>query len=338
MERVAHIVPTVPPEFNGLGDYCYQLWKHWPEPKPEWHVLATRIPEGAREHWPEARLIEFQCNAESLLASLRESGAQQVVLHYVPHAYHPKGIPQWLPRALTDWKQADNAQLSVVFHELYATAPLWRITGWLTPTAKAILRKVVSLTNKWSTSTSLYFDQLVNVGGASPTDGLLLPVGPNIEPDNFDQATQIKGRFVVFGSASTRSLALRLHESLLRNVKESGKITSLLFVGSRPSTEQRKETFDYLTQLGLIGLLEEHYDLSIKDASTCLSSGEYALMATDIPRKGKSGVYASCKAHGLKCIFPGETQIEVLTCNEDPLLTWNYITDQAKSHFCGACT
>jgi len=120
-ERVCHIVPAVPPEFNGLGDYAGQLWRHWPEPRPEWHVAALRVPAGAAEAWPGVAFHPFRPNAESLLEALLESRADVVALHYVGHGYHPKGVPLWLPKALARWKSATGGRLVTFFHELCAT-------------------------------------------------------------------------------------------------------------------------------------------------------------------------------------------------------------------------
>lgn len=43
-ENHVHIVPAVPPAFNGFFDYCYKLWQHWPQPRPAWCALAPNVP------------------------------------------------------------------------------------------------------------------------------------------------------------------------------------------------------------------------------------------------------------------------------------------------------
>lgn len=330
MERVAHIVPTVPPEFNGLGDYCYYVCKYWPEPKPEWHILTTRIPEGAQAAWPEANFHRFERTRAGLSRALVEIGADLVVLHYVPHAYQPKGVPFWLPSALSDWKKQSQGRLIVVFHELFATAPLWRITGWLTPFAKAVLRGVVRQADNWTTSTEVYFRQLQIIGRAKPALGRLIPVGPNIEViPNADTIPRHRGKFILFGTARTRSLAVKRHSDLLRSAVISGKARSISLIGSRPTEPARTTLLAGLRDLGFQDNIEEHYDLPADEVSEQLLTGEIALMATDAPFRNKSGAYAACRVHDLLCVFPGETLgMESFPGNADDKPDWPKIVSQ----------
>lgn len=312
MERIAHIVPTVPPEFNGLGDYCYQLWKHWPEPKPEWHVLATRIPEGAHKHWPEARLIEFQCNAESLLSSLRDSGAQQVVLHYVGYGYSRKGIPLWLPQTLAKWKQASSNKLVVIFHELFATGPMWSSAFWTSTLQRRIAKNLVQAADRWTTSCLNYYEILTEKLGADPQIGATIPIGSNIDlasPAEYSERWPLTQNnqlnIAVFGTQSRRTKSLHQNQRLLRHLFDQDLVSSLSIIGNSNGCNQDELT---VSELNLPReRCKYHYNLAPDSISNLLKDSHIGLLSTPPSLIHKSGVYAAYTTHGVVSITPGQS-------------------------------
>ena len=147
MSKHLHIVPSVPPDFNGLGDYCYQLWKHWPSPRPEWLVATARMPDGAQAAWPEIQHWPFECKSQDLTRVLDAAKPDKVVLHYVGYGYAQRGAPNWLQRALKQWKSESGGKLVVMFHELYATGPPWKSEFWFCLSQRSITKNIVTLTD-----------------------------------------------------------------------------------------------------------------------------------------------------------------------------------------------
>lgn len=293
---MCHIVPAVPPEFNGLGDYARQLWRHWPEPKPEWHVAALRVPAGAAQAWPGVTFHEFQPTAESLLEALLESRAETVALHYVGHGYHPKGVPLWLPKALARWKPATGGRLVTFFHELFAVAPPWRMTAYLTPVAILLLRRLVSLSDDCATNCELYARQIRTYGGL-PITARVIPVGSNVpsaspaRPWTGETVPEGGFRVAVFGSYGSRVLAARQHGRLLTRMRQLGLLHSLTLIGREGDGKDVELVRTFCAPA-------TRFDASEDEVARELSSAHLCPTHADADRLGKSGVVAAACANG----------------------------------------
>src|SRR5437868_3951452 len=97
MISLTHIAPQLPPAIDGVGDYCWNLWRHWPEESLDWKFLVARGAKATTTHWTEATVREFTSAKFSLSESLEQTSAEIAVLHYVGYGFQPKGIPAWLP-------------------------------------------------------------------------------------------------------------------------------------------------------------------------------------------------------------------------------------------------
>ena len=148
MNSVVHIAPQLPPAIDGVGDYCWNLWRHWPEPDVRWKFLALHNVPQTRAHWREVEVSGFEANAYSLNRALETAGAETVVLHYVSYGFQPKGVPLWLPETLRRWREgssgksqkqnADDERINVrsprlitMFHEMYARSSPLRSPFWV---------------------------------------------------------------------------------------------------------------------------------------------------------------------------------------------------------------
>ena len=289
-------MPAVPPEFNGLGDYARQLWRHWPEPRPEWHVAALRVPEGAGEAWPGVAFHPFRPTAQSLLEALLDSRADAVALHYVGHGYHPKGVPLWLPKALARWKAATGGRLVTFFHELFAVAPPWRLTAYLAPVAILLLRRLAALSDDCATNCELYARQL-RIYGGWPTAPVAIPVGSNVpaspcpRPWPEGSLPHQGFRVAVFGSYGSRVLALRQHGPLLVRMRAEGLLGSLTLVGREGAGED-------LELARAVCQPQTHFDATEEEVALELGSAHLCPTHADADRLGKSGVLAAACANG----------------------------------------
>src|SRR5205085_7650759 len=128
MNGFNHIAPQLPPAIDGVGDYCWNLWRHWPDAAVRWQFLALHGAGKTREHWRDVKVAGFSPGADSLCRALEAAEAETIVLHYVGYGFQPKGIPLWLPEALRRWrksKSGSTCSLVTMFHEMYArSSPL----------------------------------------------------------------------------------------------------------------------------------------------------------------------------------------------------------------------
>lgn len=312
MTRHIHIVPSIPPAFNGLGDYCYHLWRSWPEPKPEWHLAVVDVPSGAQEAWPESVVHSFELSAEGLLKTLNEAGAEKTILHYVGYGYARRGAPLWLPKALAEWKSTSGGKLVVMFHELYATGPVWKSEFWFCLAQMKVARSLAELADWWITSCPHYVKVLTTRLGADPIRGQMIPVGSNIEavrePDwdaPWPPSIGEKLRVAVFGNPLTRLRALRKHQGLLRHLAESGDLGEVKLIGRSDSGGQFQTRSDQiLATIKPACIVSHHLDLPGGGVSEAMLDCHLGLVENAYGILYKSTAHAAYVVHGLLPIIP----------------------------------
>ena len=320
---LVHIVPAVPPAFNGLSDYCYKLWEHWPQPRPDWTCLAVQIPDGAGAAWPQARIAPFELSKRGLLLELQRSHADCVVLHYVGYAYHRKGAPLWLPAALRAWKRRSNAPLCVMFHELWAQGSPRQSAFWLQPLTKGVVKQLANLADSWITSSELGAQTLVERAGAEAARGHIVPIGSAIEPVNSidwarpwplgttengttengttENGTTENGkiRLAIFGLPSNRLSVLRVHRELIEILVADGSLESVAMIGKAGAPHELQREKEWREQIALAAMWRDYHDLAPADLSRVLQNQHAALTHYSPELLTKSSVYPAFCLHGL---------------------------------------
>lgn len=305
MNSLIHIAPQLPPAIDGVGDYCWNLWSHWPDTAPDWTFLVVRGAEETSKIWREAEVHEFALNRSSLADALELTGNETALLHYVGYAYQPKGIPVWLPGALEQWKRANSRRrLVTMFHEMYAHSSPLRSPFWVAPFARAIIRRIVQLSDAWVTSCERYYQQLIREFGACAEFGKLIAIGSNIpcvaaRPGRWssDDAGKRKVRIVVFGLAKTRLWALGRHRKLLCALDQAGVLESLTLLGKGETQAELRERKNLLSEMG--SSIKTVFDLSSAEVSENLAEQDFGLLANEPDIVTKSGVFAALAEHGV---------------------------------------
>lgn len=219
---VTCIVPRLPPEIDGVGDYALNLARqlrqdfdietHFVVGYPTW-AGATQI-----EGFPIAHVSVGSANT---LLSLLPSDRQQpttVLLHYVNYGYAKRGCPVWLVDGLQRWRSASvNRSVVTMFHEVYATGPPWASSFWLSPLQRNLAARLASLSDRCLTSTQSYAKLLHEISLGKQTQIPTLPVFSNIgEPEQVSPLAERDRRVVVFGSPSNR---LRVYRGSLAELE-----------------------------------------------------------------------------------------------------------------------
>ena len=307
---LVHIVPTVPPAFNGLADYCFKLWQHWAAPRPAWHCLAARVPPGAQEAWPQAEISSFSPDKNGLLSALERAAPACVVLHYVGYAYQKRGIPLGLAPALRAWKARSGGRVCVMFHETYASGSPRSSAFWLTPIARNIAIELARLADSWVTSNEAAAAHLVHGIGADARRGRLIPVGSNVEPNapiDYERPWPLAGgeklRVAVFGLPHNRVAVLKAHRHLLRQLCQNGMVQTINLIGKShdgPSAELR-EIQEHIAPDGA-DLWRSFPDLAPAPLSDVLRNNDLSLSRNSPGHLTKSGSYAAACLHGLVTI------------------------------------
>jgi hypothetical protein len=317
MSTVLQIAPQLPPAVDGVGDYCWHLWRHWPESTEGWAFAAMGGLEATRRHWPEARLHAFQPNARSLDDAIERRGAQSVVLHYVGYGYNPKGVPLWLAAALTEWRTRSFGRLVTMFHEMYAESTPLRSPFWVKPWARRVIQQLVQASDAWITSCERYSDQLINEFGARPELGARIPIAANIPvapeleehrlwPLEFGR----KLRVAIFGLPNTRLTALRRHGRLLKAMISAELVESILLIGkSDRSARHAQRVAEHQRQIG--GQWRLLFDLPPIQVAEALAECDVGLIANEPDTLTKSGVFAALATNGVVAVVADSPHVPV---------------------------
>ncbi|HWN96506.1 MAG TPA: hypothetical protein VNT99_15865 [Methylomirabilota bacterium] len=319
MNSLIHITPQLPPAIDGVGDYCWNLWRHWPQPLPPWRFLVTRGAREAAALWPEVQIDQFELSKNALRAALEQRSGATIVLHYVSYGYQPKGIPVWLPGAIAEWKRsAPQRRLFTMFHEMYARSSPLRSPFWIAPVARRIIRELVGLSEAWVTSCERYFRQLTAEFYGSAELGRIIPIGSNIPVAQAlsskwdeDAGRSQRFRFVVFGLAKTRLWALERHWHLLRALNEAGAIESITLLGKHNDPEDERAWQRWKEKIGATVNWRKRFDLSKEDISRELLGHDFGLLANEPDILTKSGVFAALASHGTIPILSARSQADL---------------------------
>jgi hypothetical protein len=312
-ERVYQIVPRLPPDIDGVGDYALNLARH------------LQLKFGIDTHfligdpnWTGANNLEgfnvakvSSRSATSLETQLSQfSPEYPVLLHYAGYGYAERGCPAWLIAGLKRWKhQCKYSHLVTMFHETSASGPIWTSAFWLSTLQVKLLKQIVRLSDRILTSKQLYAEILqgvVNQQKSSQDDGKVtipaLPVFSNVgEPKVILPLYKRDDTIVVFGGVTIRSRVYRHHGEELLRICDQLNIKKIIDIG--PNTDLQTSNIGNIK----IEVLGSRPALEV---SHVLSSAFAGLIDYPINFLGKSTVFASYCAHGLLPVVVGGKDVD----------------------------
>ena len=278
------LIQIVPPGHGGVRDYLECLKSQWAQSGIESHVIE---------------LSQALANTQSLLdrvLSLADAGTQpnsqetfSLLMHFSGYGYEQRGLCFWLLREVERAKARLRDRLRVVtmFHELFASGPLWGSAFWLSPLQARIARKLARLSDAIWTNTDSHGRWLrEQVGPSTPIT--VQPVFSTVgEPEHRTPTSGREPSLVVFGSVSTRRRALA---ALPRYVEALGRqgISEILEVGSGEATSWTAQGL----KLRFLGRMEK------PDLRALLERSAFGLIEYPPNCLGKSTVFAAYAVHG----------------------------------------
>ncbi|MFP4360167.1 MAG: hypothetical protein ACLFTG_05730 [Alphaproteobacteria bacterium] len=141
MTVVGQIVPALPPAVGGLGDYALGLALELRA-----RCVASRFLTGARGCGAVSGVAGDRLdrrNGRALAVML--AGNDTVLAHVSGYGYARWGLCFWLADGLARWRgEGAGRRLVTVFHELYATGPVWRTSFWTSPAQRRIARRIAA--------------------------------------------------------------------------------------------------------------------------------------------------------------------------------------------------
>lgn len=252
---------------------------------------------GARADSPVERLGR-RSHAElcAVLAQIssRLNGAKPntVLLHYVNYGYEIRGCPYWLIAGLRAWRSRDpRNRLVTMFHELYASGPLWRSSFWLSRLQRQLAATLCGISSAVVTNRELSRQWLSHTKANRNVHISVMPVFSNLgesecPKDWWDRAPQL----VVLGGMGVARRAYGACRTHLLDACKALNIEEIVDVGERVERVPAR--------IGNISVISRGY-LTPSRASAVLSRARAGFVDYPSDYLGKSSVFAAYAAHGV---------------------------------------
>ena len=296
------IVPALPPATNGVGDYAlavagamrreFGLETQFVVGNPAWQ--GPEEVDGFKVRKVAARSAE---GLEQTLLEAAQGGEPRVLLQLSGYGFSGHGCPWWLMQGLRRWRaKQKDARLVTMFHELYAEAPPWRTTFWVSPVQRMVVKGIARSSDVAVTNIQLYRERLERFDPSKrgSVKALAVPsnVGEPLEP--VELVTRAKS-MVVFGQPGSRKRSYATQMAALQRACERLGISEVHDVG---------ESFDGIPERVGSVPVSRHGALGARDLSLLLADCVAGFVAYPRAFLAKSGVFAAYCAHRLMPVLP----------------------------------
>lgn len=334
MSPCVHIVPHLPPQNSGVGDYATLVGRRMEELGVG--VVCGYIAAGCnREELPpdgeRVRNITGACDAQSLWRAVEELAiphppspiSLSIVLHYSGYGFGQNGCPDWLVDALRN-RPSFVSRVVTYFHELYATSPPWRRAFWYSASQQRIAAEVAGQSDAILTNCRLYARWLEEKTRQPTYSVPSLSVPSNVgEPKEVPELEARPLRAVTFGNVLRKRFALYSDAKQTAQLLQRLRISELVDIGAKCNVDRRAY------ERSGISVIERGY-LNAAETSRALLECRLGLLHCNTHKLGKSGTYAAFAAHGvvpvIRCVSKTPVrEFPYLTCRELADVDWPYL-------------
>ena len=304
--ELIQIVPVLPPALSGVGDYALLLARELQDALG----VRTRFLVGDPSWGGHEAVAPFPAQtvsartAPALGRALDEAEADATLLHYVGFGYADRGCPFWLVDAVERWKLARaGRRLIVLFHELYATGPVWSSVFWTGPFQKRLAARLGRAADARRMTTRIAAGQLRALLGPPGRDAAIeaVPVFSTLgEPAAPPPLAARRRQMVVFGSRAWREDVYTRRMADLTDACRSLGIERVVDVGAPLAA---------VPGGGLPVPLEAAGPLSAAEAGELFAGSLAGYFSYPVPSLAKSTIFAAYCAHGMVPVtFPGNSR------------------------------
>ena len=311
--ELIQIAPILPPILSGVGDYALLLARELQDAQDVRTRFLVGDPgwagnEAAAAPFP-TRAVPAR-TAPALGRALDDAEASgggapgAALLHYVGYGYAHRGCPFWLVDAVERWRLArPGRRLIVLFHELYATGPIWSSVFWTSPFQKQLAARLGHAADARRMTTQLAAGQLRTLLGRRDHDAAIeaTPVFSTLgEPAAPPPLAARRRQMVVFGSRSWREDVYTRGLADLTDACRALAIERVVDVGT---------PLDAVPGGGLPVPLEVAGPLPSAEAGALFADSLAGYFSYPVPSLGKSTIFSAYCAHGMVPVtFPGNSQ------------------------------
>ncbi|QNA83246.1 hypothetical protein G4G27_03915 [Sphingomonas sp. So64.6b] len=290
------IVPrrSISPE--GVGDYARLIAEKLLRDHDIRTVFISGSPlppdEQLHDEWETLELAERSAGALlETLDRVARGASVPILLHLSAYGYQRKGVPLWLVKGLECWHRENSAlPLVTIFHELYATGPIWSSAFWVGPLQAWVARRIQRISTAGIATTGPYAALLDHWHGGQRGSAITLPVFSTIgDLEDTVPATERSASLAIFGRAGIYDAVYRERVAQIEAFVTANKIGEIVDMGGR--TEQPPAMIG-AARVRSIG------QASIATLRKELGGARFGLLDYDADRLAKSTIFAAYCAHG----------------------------------------
>jgi hypothetical protein len=290
------IVPrrSISPE--GVGDYARLIAEQLLRDHDIRTVFVSGSPlppqERLHDEWETHELAERTSVAlRTTLDGISGGAPMPILLHLSAYGYQRKGTPLWLATGLERWRRSNAAAPFVtIFHELFATGPIWGSAFWLGPVQAWVARRIQRLSTAGIATTGPYAALLENWLGERRGSTIALPVFSTIgDIEAPIPVMERRATLAIFGRAGIYDAVYRERIAQIEAFVTANKIDEIVDIGHRTEAPPAMIGAAHVRSVG------EASAALLRDE---LGAARFGLLDYDADRLAKSTIFAAYCAHG----------------------------------------
>lgn len=188
--KILFITNNLPPLVDGVGDYTYNIATQFVEHNHEVYIICrndSQINTQIQGMTILPIINKWDCNCyKPIIKFIKEKAIEVVSLQYVPHGFHPKGLPFPIIKLTKEIKKS-NAKLFTFFHEVSVEKEKGNIKRTLLSLLmRHISKKIIENSDYVATSIEYYKKMILKL--VTPQkEVLVIPIASNIPKTNISK-------------------------------------------------------------------------------------------------------------------------------------------------------
>ena len=289
-KKIIQITPTFPPDIGGIGYYSQIIGNALKKNKIKSYFFVKNTNILKRKE--KKNIFFFDNQNRKLENSLQKYNCKIAILHFSGYGFAKRGLCFQLIKSLKKWKKnVSNTKLITIFHETFATGPIYRMSFWTSFLQKYLLKKLLKISDV-KIATIKKNQLLLSSLSHSNKKVYLAGVFSNIGELKNKQLIYKKKIAIIFGNTSQKEA---FYDDLSLNFDQYITILQKL------SIEQIIDVGPVVKNLKNIGNLKVK-TIGIKPISflsNLFKIAKVGFVFYPNDYMGKSGVIASYASHGL---------------------------------------
>lgn len=269
--KILFITNNLPPLVDGVGDYTYNIAKQFVEHNHEVYIICRNNPQINTNVLrmtilPIINKWDYNCY-KPIIKFIKEKAIDVVSLQYVPHGFHPKGLPFPIIKLTKEIKKTKSF-LFTFCHELLVLPERGNIKKCiLSYLMKQITKKIINNSDYAGTSNEYYkylAENYIKVNKKLDT----IPISSNIPLIKYD-ADYIKNLRKQIANSNETIIAFFGNRNIdtsievIRNLIKRGKKIKTLFIGKTAIQDNSLDAnFAYKTGIINVNEISQYFQIA----------------------------------------------------------------------------